>query len=445
MNKNQINLADTNIRNILIVCDNFWIGGRETFVSDTLSLLRKHGLQRAYLIANNIRNPAIIDIFDGTAEVGTSSEYDIASWIQTSQRLFSSDSTIDLVWVQHYSSLAGFFLAQTLSAKLHITLHGPPLSSALLAGADALGLSLAIHRGASMSGVSQEILKQISVFSTDDSHQTLLANKVICSHSITTLPCRLTSEESSRTHTLKLAMFTRQGKLNHIRSAATLVAQFLKQGVPCQLTIYTGISPEVDITKASNNPWRVKLRLLGKKWLLRNLNVAFAMKHIRVRPLTAHVKRAIQESDIVLGMGRVILEGLSNHRVCILIGYDELIGVVNSENFEKYQTTNFSGRNQRPQLKANIVAEALEKLASDEIEFEALKLRVDIENACLQFEQWAKSIGSTKKLILNQGSAGWIDLLSSTNSDNRSQNPRVLSLLTDNERETFAILSEKVN
>ncbi|MDQ7010098.1 MAG: hypothetical protein Q9M94_07465, partial [Candidatus Gracilibacteria bacterium] len=60
------------------------------------------------------------------------------------------------------------------------------------------------------------------------------------------------------------------------------------------------------------------------------------------------------EYDIILGMGRSILEGLSKNLVGVLIGYNEIICDVNIKNIDKIKISNFSGRGIK-KIKNNLI------------------------------------------------------------------------------------------
>lgn len=59
----------------------------------------------------------------------------------------------------------------------------------------------------------------------------------------------------------------------------------------------------------------------------------------------------IKEYDVLIGMGRTIIEGISNKKVTLLISYNKYIGLINSFDVNKINTisfANFSGRNIEP-------------------------------------------------------------------------------------------------
>lgn len=58
-----------------------------------------------------------------------------------------------------------------------------------------------------------------------------------------------------------------------------------------------------------------------------------------------YTEKAIQDSDIVVGVGRSILEGMSMGRLAIVHGRWGSAGVINKDNVEEIRKFNFSGRN----------------------------------------------------------------------------------------------------
>ena len=68
----------------------------------------------------------------------------------------------------------------------------------------------------------------------------------------------------------------------------------------------------------------------------------------------SNVKEYIENSDVVLGIDRCLLEAISMKRIAIICGYDGLKGVVNSDNINLCIDENFSGR-----LLKNVIQEKL--------------------------------------------------------------------------------------
>jgi len=75
------------------------------------------------------------------------------------------------------------------------------------------------------------------------------------------------------------------------------------------------------------------------------------------------IRALMRTSAGVGGMGRVVLEGLSEHRPVVLIGYDGVKGVVNQELFLHAKLANFSGRN-LPTVKTVVLERQFKDAAS---------------------------------------------------------------------------------
>jgi hypothetical protein len=370
------------IDTILVVCDNFWVGGRETFLVDSLALLRKHGLKKAYLVAHRVSNPQAELAFDQVFEITSAPEAELNSWYQEVESL-TEGIKIDLVWAQHYAIMPALLLAAKFNARLHITFHGPPLTAAPLDIQSAFAAALALHNGASYSGVSQEILDQIAGIYTASSDAVLLPNKV-------QLPNRI--DENSKSATLNMVLLSRQSKLEHIRAACRLFVTLQKSHKNAVLTIHTGITQELGITATTQSQSKLRTKLLGRKWLLRHPTVALRLNRIFIRPLTNTPSKVIQNADIILGMGRVVLEGLAHGRPTVLIGYEEAIDAVDVSNFSALQQTNFSGRMQIAQDHKAITNKIVGMLPTTASQRSELQNLVSIDRAWSSYQNWRNTI-----------------------------------------------------
>jgi hypothetical protein len=105
------------------------------------------------------------------------------------------------------------------------------------------------------------------------------------------------------------------------------------------------------------------------------------LRDIEFCPPTDDPARVIADADIVVGMGRVVLEGLAARRPTVLIGYEKAVGVVSGENFDKYGFSNFSGRGLRGDLMEDIAAIAVDALSMRSADREYLCRLVDIERS----------------------------------------------------------------
>lgn len=86
--------------------------------------------------------------------------------------------------------------------------------------------------------------------------------------------------------------------------------------------------PEVQILREVTNHYGAKLAATGQ-----NFSQSFDLR------------KAIEDSDIVVGMGRSVLEGMAMGRVGIVHGRWGTAGIVRASNIDEIKYCNFSGRN----------------------------------------------------------------------------------------------------
>jgi len=101
--------------------------------------------------------------------------------------------------------------------------------------------------------------------------------------------------------------------------------------------------PEVEIIRAVAKHYGAKLTAIGQ-----NFSPTF------------DTKKAIQDADIVFGVGRSVLEGMSSGRIGIVHGRWGTGGVVNSGNVDELKKYNFSGRNSINPIDANEIIKEID-------------------------------------------------------------------------------------
>lgn len=79
-----------------------------------------------------------------------------------------------------------------------------------------------------------------------------------------------------------------------------------------------------------------------------------------------NVLEYINENDIVIGMGRCILEAIAMKKIAVISGYDTLKSIVTENNIEEAVKQNFSGRNMRAITKEEMLEE-FEKMTIEDI------------------------------------------------------------------------------
>lgn len=99
---------------------------------------------------------------------------------------------------------------------------------------------------------------------------------------------------------------------------------------------------------------------------------------------TSNVKKYISEADIVLGLGRCMLEALAMKRPALVSTYTKKIGMITKENIEDVMNNNFAGGDFE-NLDDEELIDKLSKLKSDEIEqivndnYSFIKDKLDID------------------------------------------------------------------
>jgi hypothetical protein len=349
------------ISSILVTSDNYWVGGRETFLVANLSLLKQRQATRISLLADSIAGAIPRDLFDETVSLSAPHEPGIKTWLNEGARLITQTRP-DMIWAQHYRVLPAWLLSQAHGIPLHVTFHGPLLSAGRVGTEqEALGVTLAIHRGGILTAVSQEIADELLLLGAASERIRLMPNKVF-------VPPKRQGDASRHSHRLplKLAMLAREQKLGHIRAAVQLLHAIRKRGHRAELTIYSGLKLSAeDVPTRTNGKLLDAAKRLGRKWLLRNPGSIPDLPHIEFRPPTPDSEKAIAEADVVLGMGRVVLEGLAANKPTVLIGYDHVIGLVTRECFSEYQHSNFSGRGLESQALDRVADQAVKAHESE--------------------------------------------------------------------------------
>lgn len=321
---------------VLVSTDNFWIGGRETFLSTYLAELKTSGVA-ADLIASRVSELAArLDLFERHTACGAGSRVGSwKSWIEKGSEMIR-DRRPDFIWAQHFELLPAWLLAQMHGLPMLTTFHGPVIGAnrpnRLM---DAVGMVFAVCRGSMVSGVSAEIEESLR-----DAARTPIAvipNAVVW---------------DSNRHAGKPAdgrravCITRIEKLEHLRAAAKLFSVCRKECGLREMIIAGGTLPGKSF-EDNGWPWRgaASARLLGVRWVVEQRLIGSVCR-IRYQGPTSDSRQLIAGADIVFGMGRVALESLASCRPTVLIGYDNVVDVIDGDNFDRFAFANFSGRGQ---------------------------------------------------------------------------------------------------
>ena len=328
---------------IVVATNNFWVGGRETYIDTWLAELG----EPAALIASQIdRQVPWLNRFDEIIECGAGSyEKRWASWLDRGGELLRH-TTPALIWAHHHEVFPAWLLSRIHGVPLLTSFHGP------LIGANrpndlmqALGMTLAIHRGGIVTAVSEEICDGIrSLHPAVDAR--LLPNTL----SFGTVP-----PPPPHFPPRRFVLLTRRDKLDHIRQGALLFARYARRVSGCTLVIADG---EPHYAETSTRSIRAAFRQLGAKWSF-GQGLAFVRKMTRIQFIgwTADSRAEVRKADAVLGMGRVMLEAIAENRPAVLVGYSDVHGLITAETFDRFRKANFSGRGLPPSSHEDVAAE----------------------------------------------------------------------------------------
>jgi len=323
---------------ILIVTDNFYIGGRETYIESYLSALKAKQVVEVFLLASRVNNPSADSIFDGVYCLKNDSKVNINTLLKLGCHVIERHK-FDLVWVHHYNLLAAFLLSSVYRLPLLTTLHGSLIHQGrFVSFNDRLGLSCALHYSSIFSVVSNEIKSEVSDLVKRSNMASLdvkiIPNAVVCDQKM------LNQRRFDTQMPVNVVLLTRPQKLDHIRAAILFFNTFCEKFPNSTFTIYCGV--ELNKSFLGMRLWQ----FLGRKWLLKNTHILKSLSRISLHPMVNNSYDVIKHADIVMGMGRVALESLAQHKPTVLVGYNNVIDLVDEGNFLELGETNFSGRSQ---------------------------------------------------------------------------------------------------
>jgi len=334
---------------ILVATNNWWLGGRETFIATWLEQLGVKADLLATLIDRDVPGLHLFDSAVATGQEPYARRW--ALWLARGAELIER-ARPDAIWAHHFELLPAWILSRLHGVPLLVAFHGPVVGAGrpndLM---QSLGMAVAIHRGDAVTGVSEEILDGLRSLAPDRDAR-LLPNTVA-------FPA-----ETGPAHNppRNFVLLTRRDKLDHIRQSALLFAEYAKRVSGCRLVIADG---EMKFDAKQAGSVGAAMRQLGARWALgQGLGFLRNVPRIHFIGWTADARKHIREADAVLGMGRVVLEGIAEDRKAVLVGYKAVHGVITAENFDAFRRSNFSGRG-APKKSHREVAEELLSIRPD--------------------------------------------------------------------------------
>lgn len=341
----------TTAKSVLFVVDNFLVGGRETYLATLCAALRQEAmLDKAVLLCDQLEPENAQGIFADVRSVD--GNWSLQNWFLLGSELLEKHS-ISAIWVHHYCVMQGLLLARRYGVSLIVTIHGPLLGPGRYSQeSDALALIRSAADGAAITAVSQEICEQMFDIGFNHGSIGLLPNCIEMGEAVEKAPVATNRDR-------QFVLLCRLQKFKHIRAAARLVANLNRLGLKSELTIYTGAR--------LNDHSGDKVQLLGRKWLVKHPLVWRYLSKIHLRHATTKPSQVVADADVVLGMGRVILEGMAAGKPCILIGYQHVVGLVTKENFDSLRYHNFSGRGVEPVPLKKLAKTVQQQLMNDHV------------------------------------------------------------------------------
>lgn len=308
------------------------MGGRETFLVTYLAALRALGVSADLLAARVADHAAGLDCFGATTACGSGTDAStLRNWLEKGEAAVRARRP-DVLWAQHYELLPAWLLATSHGIPLLTTFHGP------LTGAgrpnslmNALGMTLAVSRGAMVSAVSAEAANSLGDGPPRD--VVLIPNAV---------DWQAAGPARRGAGIRRVACLARTSKTGHLRAAVELFAKCTRLCDAREMSVAGGILPREEgagrITRAA-----AAGRIVGFKWALDRKLLA-TLARVRFPGVVADPMRFIGEYDAVFGMGRVVIEALAAGKPAVLIGYDHVVDVIDGANFDRFAEANFSGR-----------------------------------------------------------------------------------------------------
>lgn len=187
---------------------------------------------------------------------------------------------------------------------------------------------------------------------------------------------------------------------NNLKKKFLIISRLEKEKIN---SIKNGIDFALEYSKTNN----IELQIAGdgsdkekiKEYCQnKNLNVKFLGK-------ITNIKEVIKNSDVILGLDRVILEALAMKKIAIILGYENMKGIVSITNIEQAIAENFSGYNLENKKIEEVVKELkdlndINKLVNENYDY--IKEKLDINNTVYTIDFENDNINFNKDNILSK-------------------------------------------
>lgn len=303
------------MKSLLIVTENFDVGGLETHIRGEIIALTKAGWQVHLATGSRFSNMLVpSEIISVTNNLHLGSEATLADFTATVEALrhLIREHAIDYVHAHPFISLLPSLIAAEMEqVPFTITLHGPASLNHQEPLYDFFLTSVLLPQVSLVTTVSDEVTKLITPYVSPANIFTL-PNGVPINNALPVAHTDLRWLVVSRLDTLKII-----GILDFIKKAKAA-------GIQGVLLIGDG-------------PARSDLQ----QHLIKDELEDFVEFYGNCSDIYAQMQTVAG----IAGMGRVVLEGVANRKPVCLIGYDGVKGFVNPELLTLAAHANFSGRN----------------------------------------------------------------------------------------------------
>ena len=306
------------MKSILIVTEQFTIGGLETHILGEISRLCESGIE-VHLAVGKIFEDLLLPT--SLASVSHSLSLDPGSTPEglltaiNQLRKIIREHSIDGVHIHPFTSIIPAVAAAELERIPYaITLHGPASLASYGAIYDLLIKDIILPNTGLIVAVSPEVQRLLSVHATDES-VICIPNAVLFSEFSDTL-LSVNSIDQRWLVISRLDQFKIPG-----------IIDFCSKAKRCEI-------PGVLIV--GDGPAKEDLRQMLEENGLSG--------YATLVGVSTNVPSLIQKYAGVAGMGRVVLEGVMYRKPVVLVGYDGVKGVVDVELLAHAAKTNFSGR-----------------------------------------------------------------------------------------------------
>lgn len=305
-------------KNILIIAENFVLGGLETHILSHCEVLNELGhtiyfatseKSNIQLIEKYITDTLFIENFTSTLGKDIIKSFGVL-------KEFITTNKIDYIQIHpHVTAIVGSAVAESLGIPYSFTAHGPLNFSPTYGEVYSSLLFENVLPGAhKIYSVSPEVSKKMQQY-----------NKSL---QITEMPnlIKINDEVTVNKEKIIVSIISRldRDKLNGILICIEFCREFLQKADYQNLKI---------VIVGDGNAYDEV-----SKFVENDANIELA-------GYSDNVTSYIQQSLFVCGMGRVVLEAMSCDTPILLIGYDGLKGFVTTESVDEIAEFNFSGRN----------------------------------------------------------------------------------------------------